>query len=56
MFNDVDADVYVLVDGDNTCETAAAPHLVEKLINSICRYEFYDFPDNSVIRHFSRHS
>lgn len=31
MFADVDADIYVMVDGDNTYEAAAAPALVEKL-------------------------
>ncbi len=32
MFADVDADVYVLVDGDDTYEAAAAPQLVERLL------------------------
>lgn len=32
MFADVDADCYVLVDGDNTYEAAAAPRLVNMLI------------------------
>lgn len=32
MFSDIDADVYVLVDGDATYEAAAAPRLVEALI------------------------
>ena len=32
MFNDIDADIYVLVDGDNTYEAAAAPKLVEALL------------------------
>src|SRR5262249_31537046 len=31
MFADVDADVYVLVDGDNTYDAASAPQLVERL-------------------------
>ena len=31
MFSDVDADVYVLVDGDDTYDAAAAPALVSKL-------------------------
>jgi glycosyltransferase involved in cell wall biosynthesis len=31
MFADVEADIYVLVDGDGTYEAAAAPALVEKL-------------------------
>lgn len=33
MFADVDADVYVLVDGDDTYEAAAAPALVRKLLD-----------------------
>ncbi|MFC7300106.1 glycosyltransferase family 2 protein [Herminiimonas aquatilis] len=32
MFADVDADIYVLVDGDNTYDAKEAPRLVEKLI------------------------
>ena len=32
MFADIEADVYVMVDGDNTYEAAAAPKLVEKLV------------------------
>ena len=32
MFADIDADVYVLVDGDDTYEAAAAPRLIERLI------------------------
>lgn len=32
MFSDIEADVYVLVDGDNTYEAAAAPRLVAMLI------------------------
>jgi glycosyltransferase involved in cell wall biosynthesis len=31
MFSDVDADIYLLVDGDNTYEAAAAPKMVEAL-------------------------
>ena len=31
MFADVDADVYVMVDGDNTYEASAAPALVKKM-------------------------
>lgn len=31
MFADVEADIYVMVDGDNTYEAAAAPRLIEKL-------------------------
>lgn len=34
MFADVDADCYVLVDGDNTYEAAAAPRLVNMLIRN----------------------
>ena len=32
MFQDIDADVYVMVDGDDTYEASAAPKLVEKLV------------------------
>ena len=34
MFADVDADVYILVDGDNTYEAAAAPEMVRLLVNN----------------------
>lgn len=33
MFSDIEADIYVLVDGDNTYEAAAAPKMIEKLID-----------------------
>lgn len=33
MFADIDADVYVLVDGDNTYHAASAPTLIERLVN-----------------------
>lgn len=33
MFADIDADVYVLVDGDNTYHAASAPALIERLKN-----------------------
>lgn len=33
MFADVDADIYVMADGDETYEAAAAPRLVQKLID-----------------------
>ena len=33
MFADVDADVYVLVDGDATYDAASAPVMIEKLVN-----------------------
>jgi glycosyltransferase involved in cell wall biosynthesis len=33
MFADVDADIYVLVDGDATYDAASAPRMVEKLIS-----------------------
>ena len=33
MFADIEADVYVMVDGDNTYEAKAAPRLIEKLTN-----------------------
>ncbi|HEY8051508.1 MAG TPA: glycosyltransferase family 2 protein [Steroidobacteraceae bacterium] len=33
MFSDIDADIYLLVDGDNTYEAAAAPKMIEALVN-----------------------
>jgi glycosyltransferase involved in cell wall biosynthesis len=33
MFADVDADIYVMADGDNTYEAKAAPKLIKKLID-----------------------
>jgi glycosyltransferase involved in cell wall biosynthesis len=33
MFADIDADIYVLVDGDDTYDAAAAPRLVETLLD-----------------------
>lgn len=33
MFADIDADIYVMVDGDNTYEAAAAPRLIARLQN-----------------------
>jgi len=33
MFQDIDADVYVMVDGDDTYDAAAAPTLVAKLVD-----------------------
>ncbi len=32
MFADVEADVYILVDGDDTYDAASAPHLIERLL------------------------
>jgi len=32
MFSDIEADVYLLVDGDGTYDAAAAPRLIEKLL------------------------
>lgn len=32
MFSDIEADAYVLVDGDNTYEAAAAPEMVRRLL------------------------
>jgi glycosyltransferase involved in cell wall biosynthesis len=32
MFADIEADVYVLVDGDDTCDASAAPRLVQCLL------------------------
>lgn len=34
MFADIDADLYVMADGDGTYEAAAAPHMVEVLLNN----------------------
>jgi len=34
MFADIEADVYVLIDGDDTYEAASAPRMVRKLIES----------------------
>jgi hypothetical protein len=34
MFADIEADVYVLVDGDDTYDASAAPRLVNALINN----------------------
>src|SRR3984885_14808478 len=34
MFADIDADVYILVDGDNTYEAAAAPEMVRRLVDN----------------------
>lgn len=34
MFADIEADIYVLVDGDNTYEAAAAPRLIEMLLEN----------------------
>jgi glycosyltransferase involved in cell wall biosynthesis len=33
MFNDIEADIYVMVDGDNTYEAAAAPRLIDALVS-----------------------
>jgi glycosyltransferase involved in cell wall biosynthesis len=33
MFADIDADIYLLVDGDGTYEAAAAPRMVERLVH-----------------------
>jgi glycosyltransferase involved in cell wall biosynthesis len=33
MFSDIEADVYVLVDGDDTYDAASAPHLIRTLID-----------------------
>jgi glycosyltransferase involved in cell wall biosynthesis len=33
MFADVEADIFVMVDGDNTYDAAAAPKLIEKLVD-----------------------
>src|SRR5882724_13010081 len=33
MFADIDADIYVLVDGDATYDAPSAPRMIEKLVN-----------------------
>jgi len=54
MFSDVDADVYLMVDGDDTYHAASAPRLIEKLLNENldmvvgCRTE--DSKDNNNYR------
>src|SRR5689334_3416745 len=34
MFNDIDADVYVMVDGDDTYDASRAPELVARLVDN----------------------
>ena len=34
MFADIDADVYVMVDGDDTYDAAAAPRLIRELVDN----------------------
>jgi hypothetical protein len=36
MFADVEADIYVLVDGDGTYDASAAPSLIERLLSDHC--------------------
>lgn len=36
LFADVDADIYVLVDGDGECDPAAAPEMVQLVANGTC--------------------
>jgi glycosyltransferase involved in cell wall biosynthesis len=36
MFNEVDADIYIMVDGDDTYDASAAPRLIECLVGSSC--------------------
>ena len=33
MFADIDADIYVLVDGDATYDAPSAPRMIERLMN-----------------------
>lgn len=33
MFSDIDADIYILVDGDNTYDAQSAPNLINELVN-----------------------
>jgi hypothetical protein len=34
MFSDIEADIYVLVDGDGTYDASAAPRMIERLIDN----------------------
>ena len=34
MFSDIEANIYVLVDGDGTYDAAAAPRMIERLIDN----------------------
>ena len=36
MFSDIEADIYVLVDGDATYDTASAPKLIARLLADCC--------------------
>lgn len=36
MFADIDADVYIMIDGDDTYDAASAPQLVETLLQGPC--------------------
>ncbi len=36
MFSDIEADIYVLADGDATYDTASAPHLIARLLTDCC--------------------
>ena len=38
MFSDIEADIYVLVDGDATYDAASAPKMVELLRQGFARY------------------
>ncbi len=33
MFSDVEADIYILVDGDDTYDASAAPRLIDQLLD-----------------------
>ena len=46
MFADIDADVYVLVDGDDTYDAASAPEMIERSCSSITP----DFEASATIR------
>ena len=43
MFADIEADVYVMTDGDATYDIASVPKMIEKLINekSFCTYTIW---------------
>jgi glycosyltransferase involved in cell wall biosynthesis len=54
MFEDIDADVYVMADGDDTYPADAAPALVDKVLGSARKVaHFGSWPDNArILAHF----
>ncbi len=52
-FSDIEADVYVTIDGDDTYEAADLPAMIEKLLSGPCDHVLgvrQDDPDNSAYR------